>query len=185
MAIDINTQLIREISDLGAWMSQAMERVVYGSYSERTPHLGKMRTCPHCHRRRREFGVIEEPCCNPSHAKSVDRIDAETGKHYQAECEPRVTDISTKKLVKRFTAKHHSNKKRKQIHDLSLEFQNAQARNTTQLLLEGLVGFHTPIREVDIASIPSFSEKVLVAGRKARARTLRNISKLSRKRNRG
>ena len=105
MAIDIEKQLIREISDLGAWMSQAMERVVYGSYSDRTPHLGKMRTCPHCHRRRREFGVIEDPCCNPSHAKSVDRIDAETGKHYQAECEPRVSEFGMKKLIRKIPSK--------------------------------------------------------------------------------
>lgn len=208
MTIDIKKDLIRQTSDLSALVSAVLERSIYGSYSERTPHLGRMRTCPHCRIRRREFSI--EKCCNPSHAKTVRRYMTEydvkgtrerpftgergfgpTTRHekgfYQATCEPRVTDLSTKRMVKKFQSRMrpgYDKRWGKEIYDLSLELTDENFRNTVQLLLEGLVGFHAPLRQVDIAGLGSFAEKTVDAIHKYRANKKRKSSKRSRRRNR-
>ena len=59
-----------------------------------------------------------------------------------------------------------------------------QFRNTTQLLLEGLPGFHEPKEPTPLQSIPNLAEKVVRNIRKQKSRKARNVQKRSRKANR-
>ena len=51
----------KELETLVAAVDITAKRRIYGSFSQRNPHLGKMVTCIHCHTRHREHGEI--PCC--------------------------------------------------------------------------------------------------------------------------
>ena len=200
----------RDISEISASLSEGLERLQYGSYSERNPGMGKMRTCPFCRKRRFEFS--NERCCNASHATSKRAYDPEhdvRGKRlsdrtergfgpatrhekgfYQEPCEPRVSEFSIKKFVKKL---NHSQPaptnmgrhNRLLTYNLLKDMKSDEFRNTMQLLLEGLPGFHEPTKPVDIASAPSFAEKVIVAGRKAKSRRRRKAQQLARRINFG
>lgn len=198
--------LQRDIAEVGAALTEGLERLQYGSYADRHPSLGKMRTCPHCHKRRFEFSEVR--CCNAGHATSQRAYDVlhdvkgissprpdergygPTTRHekgfYQEPCEPRVNKaMLPKKFMKQLMHKRHSNVKRHQIHDLALELQSEEFRNTTQLLLEGLPGFYEPIQSVAISSIPSYAERVLRTIRKSVARRKRKQQQLARRINFG
>ena len=164
------TDLTKHISEMTEGTSEGIARQKYGSYADRNPSLGKMKTCPACHQRRREFAL--EPCCNPSHVAVISE------------------EASIKKAARHFLKKHHSNKTRHQLHDLGIalkdkilveadpekkieEVRDQSFRDTTQLLAEGLPGFWTPPNDIPESHIPSFAEKVLLMERKAKARQKR------------
>ena len=147
------TDLTKHISEMTEGTSEGIARQKYGSYADRNPSLGKMKTCPACHQRRREFAL--EPCCNPSHVAVISE------------------EASIKKAARHFLKKHHSNKTRHQLHDLGIALKDEAFRNTTQLLLEGLPGFWEPPNEIPEAHIPNFAEKLLMKERKAKARQKR------------
>lgn len=155
--------LEKQISDITAGTSEAIARQKYGSFSDRNPALGPMKTCMFCHVRRRQFAL--DACCNPTHIAVV----ADMSKH----------------VAKKFMHKRHSSKTRKQLHDLSVELKDEVYRNTTQLLLEGLPGFWTPPNEIPESHIPSFAEKVLNIERKYKRRQKRKQQQYARKINFG
>lgn len=182
MAIDF-TKLTRDLSDLAAAGTHGIALLKYGSFADRNPGLGPMKRCPHCHQRRRMFTTIT--CCNASHATNKRAWSPEEGFHQQL-CEPRVAEAALPAgFMKRLLHKKHSNKLRHQIHDMALGLQNEAFRNTTQLLLEGLPGFHTPQRPVDLASIPAYAERVVRTIRKGKAHRKRTQQQESRQINRG
>lgn len=55
------TRILQHAAVLAQEVDRIAHRRKYGSYSERNPALGKMKRCPHCRVRRREFGPR---CCN-------------------------------------------------------------------------------------------------------------------------
>lgn len=95
--------LQKDIAELGAALTQGLEAQVFGSWSDRNPSAGKMRTCPLCHARRREFA---EKCCNTAHAASKRAWTPELGFH-QEPCEPRVTEVISKSMIKKMLHKRH------------------------------------------------------------------------------
>lgn len=175
--------------------ADSLERLQYGSFSDRHPGLGKMTRCPLCGRRKREFA--QTLCCNTTHATTCRAWTPELGFHQiewkewdkeSKEWKPsaRVNSqyAGMKNITKRFLHKRHSNKLRHQIHDMILFLKNEEARNTTQFLLCGLPGFWTPQNPIEEMHIPSFAEKVVRSIRKEKARKKVEQQKLSRKINR-
>ena len=170
----------RDIADLSAAVTEGMGRIQYGSYSERTPHLGKMKTCPFCHKRKREFDV-ENVCCNASHATSQRAWDAERG-FYQESCSPRIAESNLKKLVKKMQHKKHSNKKRNQIHDLTLLFQGDS--KILEHAVRDMCGALKSSGVVDLpgpTAIPAFAEKYWGWTQARKAKALRKMQKKSRR----
>jgi hypothetical protein len=95
----------KDIAELGAALAQGLEAQVFGSFSDRNPGLGQMKTCPFCHVRRREFAT--EKCCNAAHATTQRAWDEEKG-FYQAECPPRVVEAPFgKSVIKKMLHKRH------------------------------------------------------------------------------
>jgi hypothetical protein len=187
MAIDLD-KIQRDLSDLSTIGTEGLAILMYGSYSERNPGLGPMKTCPHCHQRRRMFGT--DPCCNASHATSKRAFDVLRGGFYQESCPPRVTNFSVKRLMKSLKHKQkfapgYGRQNRWLMHDLTLELQNEAARNTTQLLLEGLLGFHEPIMAVPPQGVPAFAERVIFNIQRHKRHVKRDQQKLSRRINWG
>jgi len=177
------SRFVRQISEMNAQVAKTIDIMRFGSYAERHPMQGKMVNCPLCGRRRRELPLT--PCCNTAHATTQRAWSPEKG-FYQAECLPRVNEENAgiKNLVKRFKHKRHSNKLRKQVHDLSIALQNDEYRNTTQYLLEGLPGFWEPQQGISLGHIPSFAERVVRNIRRSKADKKDAMAKQSRKENR-
>lgn len=201
----------REAVYLNEIMAEGIYTLQFGSYADRHPGLGKMVKCPLCGRRRREIPL--SPCCNTGHATTQRAYSEEKGFHQINsrvwnekkgiwEDGARVNEsLIGKGFFKRFHHKRHSNKFRKQLHDLILQmtgqtYENekdtqesrdrAEAfRNTTQLCLDGLQGFHEPQNPVPLQNIPAFAERVLRAERKNGKNRKRKYQKLSRRINRG
>lgn len=180
MAIDLTT-IQKDLSRVTESLSEALSRMKYGSYADRTPHLGRMVTRP-CGHRRRQFDV-ENVCCNHQATETIRDRQAE-GVVYMA-CPPRVTEFSMKKLIKKMQVKHHSNKRRHQIHDMALELQDETRRRTTLYALEGLHGFHDPSRDVDVSGVPALAEKVVVSIRKHKSNRRRRAQQTARRINFG
>jgi hypothetical protein len=215
MSVDL-TKIQRDLSDLATTGTEGLAILMYGSFADRNPGLGPMRTCPHCHQRRRMFGT--EPCCNASHAHTkraynplhdVRGVRENTGQKendttergfgpstrhelgfYQEECSPRISDFSMAKLAKRLKHKqrfapNYGRQNRWLMHDLTLELQNEAARNTTQLLLEGLLPFHEPVKLIGMADVPAFAERVILNIQRHKRHVKRDQQKLSRRINWG
>lgn len=225
----------REAVYLNELMAEGVYTLQFGSYADRHPGLGKMVKCHLCGRRRREIPL--SPCCNTGHATTQRAYSEEKGFHQVNsrvwneekgiwEDGARVNESPIGKgFFKRFQHKRHSNKFRKQLHDLILQMtgqtyelpqgdwiptkvgektqyvpseskvdekatqesrERAEAfRNTTQLCLEGLQGFHEPQNPVPLQNIPAFAEQVLRAERKNGKNRKRKYQKLSRRINFG
>lgn len=141
-------------------LEEGLGRLLHGSFSERHPALGKMRTCPFCRKRRCEFAPI--PCCNASHSKVVD-------------------NILPSNVRRRTHHKIHGNRLMKQVHDLSLRLQDENFRHAMQENLEGLAGFRTPFNRIGLADIPSFAERIIRQYRNEKAKVLREMQKESRR----
>lgn len=181
------TNFQRDIAYINQLMAEGLQTLLRGSYADRHPGQGRMVKCPLCGRRRRELPL--EPCCNTEHATTQRAWSPEIGFHQVEHKEwddnlkewvpaPRVVEaLMGKGFFKKFTHKRHSNLRRKQLHDLILAMSGQvyedgaltaesqkvaeDFRNTIQLFMEGLPGFHTPENPVPLQSIPNFAERVL------------------------
>lgn len=88
----------KDLSNLFTLVAWAANTQIHGTYSMRHPNLGKMRKCPHCGKRRREFGAR---CCNVTYTKTMKKRDPEKG-IIEIEVPERVTDaIISKAALKR------------------------------------------------------------------------------------
>lgn len=179
MNIDLS-DFKREIAFLNAELADGIARLHKGSYSDRHPGLGKMINCPLCGHRRRE--VPEIPCCN-----SMFFVVADEG-------------AVRRQFMKKILHKRHSNKLRHQIHDMALAMTGQKYENekdteqsaanaekfriTTQLMLEGLEGFHDPKTLIPLHGAPNLAERVIKNIRKHKANKKRKMQKESRRINR-
>jgi hypothetical protein len=180
MKLDLSV-IQKDLSRIEEALSEGLSRLKYGSFSDRTPHLGKMRTCVHCHKRSREFSP--ERCCDPVHTSEI--RDRKVEGVVKIACQPRTAEFSMKKLIKKMEAKHHSNKRRKFEHDLALELQDETRREITNNVLRGLPGFHEPSRSVGLADIPAFAQEVRVSIAKHRSNRRRKAQQDARRINFG
>lgn len=62
----------KDLNQLAVGVKLAAEALLYGSYSARHPHLGKMVRCPYCRRRRRLNEAVS--CCNPTYSKALPAV---------------------------------------------------------------------------------------------------------------
>lgn len=181
--IDLN-DIAKEVSLLGEVLTAGLSRMKYGSYRDRNPHLGRLRTCPNCHKRTYEFGT--DSCCSAEFATHIRDRKVE-GIAY-LDCAPREAEFSMKKLQKKMRSHMrpgYGTRWGKEIYDTAISFQEEKNRQFANLLLRGLAGFHEPQRNVELAHIPSFASEVVAARKKGEANRKRNTLKLSRKINRG
>lgn len=179
------TKFAKDISYMAEALGDGAERLLHGSYSDRHPHLGRMWKCPFCGNRRREFQ--SNPCC------TVEWII-------------RHENMFGKSLVRRMRHRRHSNHIQKKIHDLvhdlsdetkfveskdddgnivahTFEINKKEYRKQLRDRYEGLAGFWTP-KELELAHIPNFAEKVVNTQREQKSKSERQQQKLSRKINR-
>jgi len=139
----------KDLSNLFALVSWATDMQRRGSYSQRHPNLGKMRRCPHCGKRRREFG---NRCCNTK-PSTTRRVWSEEQGFYQMEVPERTTDVAiSKSVIKRLLKKKHGQSKVFKIKEQTLIFQ----RNP--LILE-FAAKEMHVKVPEFAHIPPFSEK--------------------------
>lgn len=95
-----------------------------GSFSERHPMLGKMVTCPFCHKRRRLLSDV--PCCNARYATTQRAYSDELGFH-QVPCDVRVTNARVPHTRRRMQSHTHAEGQRSistvnVIHQRAIEF---------------------------------------------------------------
>lgn len=143
----------KDISNLFTLVAWATEMQRHGSYADRHPNLGKMRRCPNCGKRRREFG---QRCCNARYATTRRVWDSENG-FQQEECPERVTaaiisKTMFKKLLRKGRNKNNSQRCGMYIRQQCLLFQQ------NQFLLETAAKeMHVKVPEP--AAVPAFAEK--------------------------
>lgn len=138
----------KDLSNLFALVAWATDMQRHGSYSDRHPNLGKMRKCPHCGKRRREFG---QRCCNAAYSKTM-KVRTPEGL-IEKEVPERVTaSIISKKVIKKIIRKKHGQNKHFHVRQQNFLFQH------DHLLLEAAAKeMHVKVPEP--AAVPSFAEK--------------------------
>ena len=154
MAVDLEKlekNFAKDLSEMQAIVRWRVEKQLYGTFSERRPDLGKMRTCPHCHTRRREFA--HEKCCNHNYATSQRAYDESfevrgekptkqepgygpTTRHikgfHQVECVKRMIDpMFPQSFLKRFGHKKHGQNRQFHIRQTIWLMQNSPIVETT------------------------------------------------------
>jgi len=75
--------LDKDFASMAAGILMGVDAMKNGSYSERNPHLGRMRPCSFCGKRRREFRPLGEECCNASHVRIVDNFPKSLRRKFQ------------------------------------------------------------------------------------------------------
>lgn len=139
----------KDLSNLFTLVAWATSVQLHGSYSDRHPNLGKMRKCPHCGKRRREFG---QRCCNAKYSTTRRVWDEENG-FQQEECPERVTAaIISKKIIKNIIRKKHGQTRQFKIRELTKRLQGSET-----FLEETASQMCVP--KPGVAAIPPFSEK--------------------------
>ena len=174
----------RDFSQMAAGVLEAVDLLKFGSFSQRHPSLGKMRRCPFCRQRRREFSG--ERCCNTAHATSQRAWSAERGFH-QAECEPRVTgDQMPKSFMRKVMHKRRLSPFRKLIHEKNLQFQTDPMRMQDAIdEFTGVPKFHHGDKKILPEHAASFADRVCRMERKEDANVKRKQQKISRRINLG
>jgi hypothetical protein len=162
----------KDIAELGAGLAQGLEAQVFGSWSDRNPGAGKMRTCPLCRARRREFGT--EKCCNTAHATSKRAWTSELGFH-QEPCEPRVTQEISKSMIKKMLHKRHGQNRdwhrREMTRRMQEDFHFVESAGREMFSRPCLKWVDIQKMLPDAAGIPAFAEKYLTwKSSKARAK---------------
>lgn len=126
---------VQDFKNLRALVQHATNILLTGSFSQRRPDLGAMKTCPFCGVRRREnlssparlLGLVQHngtQCCNPKYADTQRAWDPEKGFH-QVECEPRIGPMIPKKsFIKKLMHKKHGQNRRWHIRQLQHRLQN-------------------------------------------------------------
>ena len=138
------------------------DRLKYGSFSDRNPALGKMVRCIFCHARRRSFS--KTPCCS---GKLLD--GAYTNRKGQT-VTPAVAEPVAPAISK------HKNPK--------LTRKNPPLFLVRQLLVEIEAGTRPELENVAEKNLARYVEKIVLDGKKEKARQKRNQQKRSRRINR-
>jgi hypothetical protein len=154
----------KDIANLGAGLAEGLVRLQYGSYSERHPTLGRMLTCPLCHRRRRQ--MPDAPCCTSTYLVTHD-------------------SWAGRDMRRKLRHRRHSNELLHQVHDMGIALQDENFRHATQSLVEGMPPFHRPSKKIGLADIPAFAEKVVLHARKKLAHAKRKQQQTARRINFG
>lgn len=188
----------KELSNLHAAVQKAADTMLYGSYSERHPGLGKMIRCPHCGFRRR---LNQLGCCNPQYATTQRAWSEEKGFH-QAECPERRNDnLFSQRILKRLVhqQKRHGQNRLFKIRQVIYLLQNSREIDTVHPTKSGKPEDHIKIRTTHaalaaaremrvappaLANIPSFAEKYWNWLQKRIVKKHRKISAESRRINR-
>lgn len=110
----LEQNIAKDLNILNVLVDGAERTLKYGSFSERRPDLGKMRTCPHCHTRR----LQSETCCTSQYAK------VEEGKQFAGlkVGDEIVHQELSKKFLKRFQHKRHGQNRMFKIRELAVLF---------------------------------------------------------------
>lgn len=174
---DLRKQFAKDFAYLETGVVYAAWLLQHGSYADRNPHLGKMVTCPVCHRRHRQALL----CCEPHYATTINGLpldeSVEYAIHFEAtkgkECmTERVGELFSKRALR--DMKRQINRRRrpanqgflhgKQVHDLTLEMQagvrdveGIQYYSPNALVIRAAREMHIPVPE--IRNIPAFAER--------------------------
>jgi hypothetical protein len=146
----------KDLSNLFTLVAWATDMQRHGSYSDRHPNLGKMRRCPHCGIRRREFGPR---CCNAEFSTTTDVV-------------------VSKSVIKRLMKKKHGQTRAFKIRELTKRMQKDE-------LLRGRACFQMHLKMPGIADIPSFAEKFFYWLEERQAKKIRRQQDHSRRINVG
>lgn len=164
----------KDLSNLFALVSWATEMQRHGSYSDRHPNLGKMRRCPHCGIRRREFG---QRCCHAAYTRTM-KVSTPEGV-VEKEVPERVTDsIISKRVIKRLIKQHGQRHER---FEGRIKQQCFLLQNSEELLKSAAKEMHVKVPES--AAIPSFAEKYWHWKQERLARKIRRQQRISRAKN--
>lgn len=135
-----------------------------GSFSQRNPLLGPMVRCKFCHARRRQYDFL--PCCTAAYS---------SGPFEAAPAHP-------KRKNPRLTRNHPPLfEMRQKLLELESE---PLLIGPLQDSIEGLKGFHTPQKEVEMHHLATFVERMIIREKKQQAKKYRDMQKRSRKINR-
>lgn len=152
---EIKSKLAKEFAYLESTVEYAAQIAQFGSYSDRNPHLGRMRRCPYCRRRHREaLGCV----CGARYAKTQRAWSQEEGFH-QIELEkPREGELFSKRAQRELLRRSRTRptnmgyRNSKKIHDLVLEFQGNPS------LLANAVQ-EIQVKTPESSAIPAFAQK--------------------------
>lgn len=159
----------KDFSNLLTLVAWAVDMQRVGSYYDRHPNLGKMRRCPYCGKRRREFG---QRCCNAAYTKTM-KVRTPEG-IVEKEVPERVTAaIISKSVIKRILKKKHGQNRR-----WAIKHQTFLLQNSESLLKSAAEEMHVKVPEV--AAIPSFAEKYWLWKQERQDRKVRRQQRKSR-----
>lgn len=182
MKLEIKHHTLLDLLGIGRNVQKAAQAVRYGSYADRNPLAGKMRTCPNCHTRRREGVAQVTPCCNP---KVNEFKEAKTPLG-------RMLQMMGRKVVAGKRKHPHRSAKKLQINEWRLKFEdmtpceetllNGEKHSTTrgEVLLKqvqtemfGVPGRWLPQMRLGKGAAPSLAEQYVAFLRKKQAKALR------------
>jgi hypothetical protein len=185
MQLEIKNHVMLDLLGIRKYVMQASEAAKYGSWSERNPLAGKMKTCPHCHRRVREGIRMVIPCCTASLVKPLKPV-------LDKNMSPAVEHPTIKQIfgVAAFAKKRlhpHRSAKKLQMNEWRLKFEDPTPTMTAsggkstvgeelmkqaQIQMRGLPGFWQPQFVLGKGSAPSLAEQYVafLRGQRARAK---------------
>lgn len=179
--------IAKDLSNLSTVVNWAQDMLLHGSFSDRRPDLGKMFTCPFCHRRRRQG---DEKCCNARPATTVRAYTEADGFHQipymvwddtnkeYVHAERENVNIIGKSFLKRLTHKKHGQNR---VH--AMKFLSARFQENQELLEASALEMRVPVPAKE--HIPAFAEKYFVWKENQEQRRYRRQQKVSRRINFG
>jgi hypothetical protein len=164
MKLEIKHHTLLDLLDIGGDVQRASEAVKFGSWSERNPLAGKMKTCPHCKTRRREGVATVLPCCNAS-VKPFKEAKTPLGLMRQ---------VMGAAAFNRKRKHPHRSAKKLQINEWRLKFEaDEELMKAAQHAMRGLPGFWTPQALLGKGAAPSVAEQYVHFLRSRKAKALR------------
>ena len=176
MQLAIKTHVMLDLLGIRGLVMRAANAMKYGSWADRNPLAGKMRTCQFCHRRVREGSRAIIPCCTASVTK-----EPKPGKKNPMRFFLGAAAFAKKRLHP------HRNAKKLQMNEWRLKFEDStetilpggikstlgeERMKDVQTQMRGLPGFWQPQFVLGKGSAPSLAEQYVawLRGQRSKAK---------------